>query len=49
MKTKLQLSKNVTMNKPNEKRQGMKVRREATHGNINVVTTVKTEPVAQVA
>ena len=26
MKTKLQLSKNVTMNKPDEKRQGMKVR-----------------------
>jgi len=26
MKTKLQVSKNVTMNKPNDKRQGMKVR-----------------------
>ncbi len=26
MKTKLQVSKNVTMNKPDEKRQGMKVR-----------------------
>ena len=26
MKTKLQLSKNVTMNKPGEKRQGMQVR-----------------------
>ena len=26
MKTELQLSKNVTMNKPDEKRQGMKVR-----------------------
>ena len=26
MKTKLQRSKNVTMNKPDEKRQGMKVR-----------------------
>jgi hypothetical protein len=26
MKTKLQLSKNVTMNKPDEKTQGMKVR-----------------------
>ena len=26
MKTKLQLSKNVTLNKPDEKRQGMKVR-----------------------
>src|SRR6266446_6675265 len=26
MRTKLQLSKNVTMNKPDEKRQGMKVR-----------------------
>ena len=26
MKTKLQESKNVTMNKPDEKRQGMKVR-----------------------
>src|SRR6266849_3955344 len=26
MKTKLQLSKNVTMNKPDEKRRGMKVR-----------------------
>ena len=30
MKTKLQLSKNVTMNKPDEKRQGMKVRRVVT-------------------
>ena len=30
MKTKLQLSKNVTMNKPDEKRQGMKVRQVVT-------------------
>ena len=30
MKTKLQLSKNVTMNKPDEKRLGMKVRRVVT-------------------
>jgi hypothetical protein len=30
MKTKLQVSKNVTTNKPDEKRQGMKVRRVVT-------------------
>ena len=33
MKTKLQLSKNVTMNKPDEKRQGMKVRTVVTGHN----------------
>src|SRR3989440_8131019 len=33
MKTKLQLSKNVTMNKPDEKRQGMKVRTVITGHN----------------
>lgn len=30
MKTELQLSKNVTMNKPDEKRQGMQVRQVVT-------------------
>src|SRR5438093_8558049 len=33
MKTKLQLSKNATMNKPDEKRQGMKVRTVVTGHN----------------
>src|SRR5215813_13061182 len=33
MKTKSQLSKNVTMNKPDEKRQGMKVRTVVTGHN----------------
>jgi mannose-6-phosphate isomerase-like protein (cupin superfamily) len=33
MKTKLQISKNVTMNKPDEKRQGMKVRTVVTGHN----------------
>src|SRR5467141_4050880 len=33
MKTKLQLSKNVTMNKPDEKSQGMKVRTVITGHN----------------
>jgi hypothetical protein len=33
MKTTLQLSKNVTMNKPDEKRQGMKVRTVVTGHN----------------
>src|SRR5438552_4456923 len=33
MKTKLQLSKNVTMNKPDEKRQGMQVRTVVTGHN----------------
>ena len=33
MKTKLQLSKNVAMNKPDEKRQGMKVRTVVTGHN----------------
>ena len=33
MKTKLQVSKNVTMNKPDEKRQGMKVRTVVTGHN----------------
>ena len=31
MKTKLQVSKNVTINKPDEKRQGMKVRTVVSH------------------
>src|SRR5437899_9895431 len=35
MKTKLRLSKNVTMNKPDEKRQGMKVRTVVTGHNAN--------------
>jgi len=33
MKTKLRLSKNVTMNKPDEKRQGMQVRTVVTGHN----------------
>ena len=36
MKTKLQRSKNMTMNKPDEKRQGMKVRTVVTGHNARV-------------
>ena len=41
MKTKLQLSKNVTMNKPDEKRQGMKVRTVVTGHEASEVNRMK--------
>jgi hypothetical protein len=46
MKTKLQLSKSVTMNKPDEKRQGMKVRRVVTgHDAKGLAVFVRDEKV----
>ena len=45
MKTKLQLSKNVTTNKSDEKRHGMQVRQVAGDTGMNIRKTVPQKPV----